>query len=234
MLPTVSVGQCTPPTVAGPHHTHEPTPWRAVCRRHQDRCPRDASQPGTKQSGLGAQRWCESGRPFTFSELCFFSTPSAKDGLVLALPPTWAPGTKEICAGSLGRVKLHLVQRPSLGHPYPKGTPSAVISYPAAHPRLPSVCLSIPLWGPPAPYEILAFTGRAWSQLRSGSPGASPSPGGTWLCPVLCRYKRKRRQGKEGVRDLAGVCRCPGSQRGEWWEGRGPPSFSSRARDKAP
>ena len=123
---------------------------------------------------------------------------------------------------------------PSSCAPPPQRQPSAVISYPAGHPGLPSVCLPISLRGPPSPAKILAFTGRAWSQLRSGSPGASPLPGGAWLRPILCWYKRKKGQGREGVGDLAGVCRCPGSQRGEWWEGWAPPSFSSRARDKAP
>lgn len=33
--------------------------------------------------------------------------------------------------------------------------------------------------------------------------------------------QKEAEQGREGVRDLAGVCRRPGSQRGEWWEGQG-------------
>lgn len=102
-----------------------------------------------------------------------------------------------------------------------QGHPSGwILSYPSAHPELPSVCLSASLWTPPAPNKILVFTGRAGSQLRSRSPGALPSPGGTWLCPPLCWYKGSQAGEGRGPRPSRCLSR-PGSQHGEWWEGQG-------------
>lgn len=152
-------------------------------------------------------------------------------GLVLPPPPhpPWALGTK-ILAESLGRVELHsALSSVSLScAPSPQGHPLGccpgwILSYPSAHPELPSVCLSISLWTP-APYKILAFTGTVWSQLRSRSPGPSLA---RWDL-ALSRFvlvQKEARQAREGVQGLAGVCRCPGSQHGECWEGRGATSF---------
>lgn len=46
--------------------------------------------------------------------------------------------------------------------------------------------------------------------------------------------EKEAEQEREGVWGLAGVCRCPGSQCGEWRGGGEWPSFISRAGDKAP
>lgn len=73
-----------------------------------------------------------------------------KMGLSLTLLPTWALGTKEILARSLRRMELHLAQDSHLVPPTPRLGSSArwVISYPAAHPGLPSsICQSL-CWHP--------------------------------------------------------------------------------------
>lgn len=56
---------------------------------------------------------------------------------------------------------------------------------------------------------------------------------GLALSPFVL-VQKEARQGREGVWGLTGVCRCPGSQQGEWWEGLGQLSFTSQAGDKAP
>ena len=147
---------------------------------------RVVSQPGT---GL----MCE--YSLNFSELSFSSTP-AENGA--GSVPQMGSGDK----GDLNRVPGEGGAVPSsaslsctpthLGVPHLGSCPGWLFSWPATHPGLPSVCQSL------CSMQNSGIHGQRWPQLRSGSPGASPSPGGDWLCPTLCWYKRKLSRGGEG------------------------------------
>ena len=118
----------------------------------------------------------------------------------LVLFPKWALGTKEILTGSLGRVELYPALHLCLVHPHTWGYLIWAAVQDGSSPGLLLILgchLSVNL---SAQCKILAFMGaEKWEpQLRSGSPGASPSPGGAWLCPTLCWYKRKLSRGGEG------------------------------------
>lgn len=142
--------------------------------------------PGTERSGFGARCQCE------YSCLNFSSSPAPITHGVASDPaPQMDPGDK----GDLNRV-------PGVGGAVPGSLSlSCAPLLPGSSPGLLLTLgcrLSISLWAPPAPYKISAFTGRERPQLRSGSPLASPSPGGAWLCPPLCWFKRKTGMGGEG------------------------------------
>lgn len=148
----------------------------------------------------------------------FSPTSSVKDETCFAPLPKWALGTM-ILAVSLERVELRPARCPYLVYPRSQGhllwaaalEGSSLILLPilSCHP---SVCQSL-CGSPPAPYKILVFTGRPWSQLRSGSP-APPTRWALALSPFVL-VQKEAGQGWGGVPGLAGVCRCPGSQHGE-------------------
>lgn len=148
------------------------------------------------------------------------------------------PGTTAL-AVALERVDVHPVQRPYLVHPRPwghalwaaalEGSSLTLLPIPSCHPSVPQSLCGLP----PAPDEILVFTGRSWSQLRSRSPGALPSPGGSGFGPLCAGTKGSWAGMGRGQRPS----RCLSLSWQPAWGvtgGVGVASFTSRAGDKAP
>lgn len=143
----------------------------------------------------------------------------------LVLFPKWALGTKEILTGSLGRVELYPALHLCLVHPHTWGYLIWAAVQDGSSPGLLLILgyhLSISL--------LNAKFWHSWAEMATAEKwepwGLPLSRWGLALSHFVLVQKEAER-GREGVWGLAGVCRCPGSQSGEWWEALRQPSFTS-------
>ena len=181
---------------------------------------RVVSQPGT---GL---MWCE--YSLNFSELSFSSTP-VKNGAGSA--PQMGSGDK----GDLNRVPGEGGAVPSsascLVHPHPWGNLIWAAVQDGSSPGLLlilgchlSVSLSV---------DTPLLKAKFWHSQAEMATAEKWEPWGLplsrWGLPLshVVLIQKEAGPGRGGVWGLAGVCRCPGSQSGEWWEGLRQPSFTS-------
>lgn len=149
----------------------------------------------------------------------------------LVLLPKWALGTKESLTGSLGRVELYPALHLCLVHLHPWGNLIGAAVQDGSSPGLLlilgchlSVSLSV---------DTPLLNAKFWHSQAEMATAEKWEPWGLPLSRwglALSHFvliQKEAGPGRGGVWGLAGVCRCPGSQSGEWWEGLRQPSFTS-------
>lgn len=149
----------------------------------------------------------------------------------LVLLPKWALGTKEILTGPLGRVELHPALHLCLAHLHLWGYLIWVAVQDGSSPGLLLILgchLPVNL-----PVDTPLLNAKFWHSQAEMATAEKWEPWGLPLSRwglALSHFvliQKEAGPGRGGVWGLAGVCRCPGSQSGEWCEGLRQPSFTS-------